>query len=690
MQAYDLLILSFFIIIKASCADQNSSCNPSSCGDIRNISYPFRLKDDPQDCGDSNYEISCENNITAASIYVYSRKYHVQAINYQNYTIRLADPNIKNNDTCSFPSYFPNWYNLSRYNGFPYSIFSQDLTTDGRAIQIARPITFLSCPFPLNETPFIPTDTCRPSSSNTSVTPHTYIKFGYLYARDVRDLCRIDLVTMASSPLIYSDQENDPSLSEIHDSLQYGFEVSWSSVYCANKNCSKNEVCVFDGKKAVCLRDYCYKQFQMLTFEIELVVKNVSRYPFDKGSPWGQDTVVSCPTPWYYVAITNMLLLSEICAVILIVQRILIGLPFLIGILIHKFRTRHFSMFGMIEAFLQSQNMNLMPIRYSYADIKKMTRGFREKLGKGGYGSVYKGKLRSGTTVAVKVLNNPSGNGQDFINEVATIGRIHHVNVVELVGYCAERSKFALVYDFMSNGSLEKYIFNRESDSGSLSWDTKYKIAVGVARGIEYLHRGCNIQILHFDIKPHNILLAEDFTPKISDFGLAKSYSTEKNIVTLTMARGTIGYVAPELINRSIGGVSFKADVYSFGMLLMEMVGLKRNLAANDPNSSQYFPDWIYDRVNEDGDFEFEEADQTDDECRGKIKRMTIVALWCIQMSPDDRPSMSKVLEMLESDTEPLQIPPPPSELSQEVAENKWETYSDSVTLLVHDTSRSV
>ncbi|XP_075473448.1 rust resistance kinase Lr10-like [Primulina tabacum] len=144
-----------------------------------------------------------------------------------------------------------------------------------------------------------------------------------------------------------------------------------------------------------------------------------------------------------------MLLLSEICAVILIVPRIVIGLPFMIGILIQKFRRRHFSMFGKIETFLQSQNTNLMPIRYSYSDIKKMTRGFREKLGKGGYGTVYKGRLRSGTTVAVKVLSNPSANGQDFINQVATIGRIHHVNVIELVGYCAERLKFALVYDFI-------------------------------------------------------------------------------------------------------------------------------------------------------------------------------------------------------------------------------------------------
>ncbi|KAL1553079.1 rust resistance kinase Lr10-like isoform X2 [Salvia divinorum] len=170
-----------------------------------------------------------------------------------------------------------------------------------------------------------------------------------------------------------------------------------------------------------------------------------------------------------------------------------------------------------------------------------MTKGFREKLGEGGYGYVYKGKLRSGNHVAVKLLGKSGGNGQDFMNEIATIGRIHHINVVQLVGYCAQGSKRALVFDFMPNGSLEKYLFNRQK-MNSLSWDTKFDIAVGIARGIEYLHRGCDIQILHFDIKPHNILLDDNFIPKISDFGLAKSCSVEKEAVTVTTARGTIGF----------------------------------------------------------------------------------------------------------------------------------------------------
>ncbi|EYU32412.1 hypothetical protein MIMGU_mgv11b0179042mg, partial [Erythranthe guttata] len=377
--------------------------------------------------------------------------------------------------------------------------------------------------------------------------------------------------------------------------------------------------------------------------------------------------------------------------------RIVIGMPCMLGLLIYKFRRRHLSMFDVIEGFLQS-NTNLKTIRYTYSDMKKITKGFREKLGQGGYGSVYKGKLRSGHDVAVKVLAKPSSNWQDFINEVATIGRIHHVNVVKLVGYCAERSKRALVYDFMPNGSLEKYIFNKEKGN-SLTLKRKYEIAIGVARGIEYLHRGCDIQILHFDIKPHNILLDENFTPKISDFGLAKFYSTDNTTVTLTAVRGTIGYVAPELMNRSIGGVSYKADVYSFGMLLMEMLGLNKGTGPNIENkSSQYFPCWIYDHLNKGEDIEIgnvyenndDEENEDDDDGKKMRRKMTIVGLWCIQMSPTDRPSMSDVLKMLEGEDENMMIPPQPSQSSEIPCydDQTWETESEStgsVALLRND-----
>ncbi|KAK8648209.1 hypothetical protein V6N13_128970 [Hibiscus sabdariffa] len=243
------------------------------------------------------------------------------------------------------------------------------------------------------------------------------------------------------------------------------------------------------------------------------------------------------------------------------------------------------------------------------------------------------------------------------MNEVVSIGGIHHVNVAKLIGFCAEGSKQAFVYDFMSNGSLDKIIFTEENKN-TLGWKKMFDIVLGVARGIDYLHRGCDMQILHFDIKPHNILLDKNFNSKVSDFDLAKLYSVDDSIVSLTAARGTIGYIAPELVYKNLGGISYKADVYSFGMLLMEMVGRRKNVNAFADHSSQiYFPSWIYDRLDQGEDMEL--GDVSEDE-KVMVRKMIITVFWCIQLQPTDRPSMSKVLRMLESDLELLEMPPKP------------------------------
>ena len=173
-----------------------------------------------------------------------------------------------------------------------------------------------------------------------------------------------------------------------------------------------------------------------------------------------------------------------------------------------------------VEKFLRMQQM-IGPARYAYTDMVAITSHFRDKLGQGDYGSVYKGMvLPGGAHVAVKMLEgNSSCNGDDFISEVSTISRIHHVNVVRLVGFCSEEMRRALVYEYMPHSSLDKYIYSAEK---SFSWDKLNEIALGIARGINYLHQGCDMQILHFDIKPHNILLDSNFVPKVADFGLAK------------------------------------------------------------------------------------------------------------------------------------------------------------------------
>ncbi|XP_030455396.1 PR5-like receptor kinase [Syzygium oleosum] len=321
-----------------------------------------------------------------------------------------------------------------------------------------------------------------------------------------------------------------------------------------------------------------------------------------------------------------------------------------------KHRSEHFDREMKIEGLVSSR-------RYTYKEIKRMTNSFEEKLGQGGYGCVYKGKLQDGQLVAVKLLKKLKGDAEEFFNEVMSINRTSHVIVVSLLGFRFEGSKRALVYEFMPNGSLEKFIFNRgntlELDQ-QLSWDTLYQISLGIARGLEYLHRGCKARILHFDIKPHNILLDENYCPKISDFGLAKICPREESIVSMPGARGTPGYIAPELIIRNIGGVSHKLDVYSYGMMVLEMVSKRKNIEVTEDRTSEiYFPHWVHRRLELGENLGLHGI--TNEEDKGIAKKMIVISLWCIQIDPRARPSMTQVVEMLKGSVKALHIPPKPT-----------------------------
>ncbi|KAG2679579.1 hypothetical protein I3760_11G056500 [Carya illinoinensis] len=309
-----------------------------------------------------------------------------------------------------------------------------------------------------------------------------------------------------------------------------------------------------------------------------------------------------------------------------------------------------------IEMFLDDYR-NLKPTRYAYSDIRRITNEFADKIGQGAYGTVFKGKLSNEIYVAVKILNISQGNGEEFLNEVGTMGTIHHVNVVRLVGFCADGFRRALVYEFLSNNSLDKFISSADVKNQFLGGDKLQEIAIGIAKGIEYLHQGCDQQILHFDIKPHNILLDQNFNPKISDFGLAKLCSKDQSVVSMTTARGTMGYIAPEVFSRNFGNVTYKVDVYSFGMLLLEMVGGRKNIEVTTENISQvYFPEWIYNFLEQKEDLRVFIEDDGDAQI---AKKLAIVGLCCIQWHPMNRPSMKVAVQMLEGGDN-LTMPPNP------------------------------
>jgi serine/threonine protein kinase len=311
-----------------------------------------------------------------------------------------------------------------------------------------------------------------------------------------------------------------------------------------------------------------------------------------------------------------------------------------------------------VELFLRSYRV-MNPTRYTNDDLKKITNRFKKRIGAGAFGTVYKGELPNGIPVAVKVLHRSAGGGEVFINEVATIGRIHHVHVVRLLGFCSEGGKHALVYEFMENGSLDRYIYAGRWRNRQFSMEELLVVAMGIAEGIEYLHQGCDQRILHFDIKPHNILLDHNLVPKISDFGLSKVCPKDQSYLTISAARGTMGYLAPEMYSRNFGVVSYKSDVYSFGMLILEMISGRKNIdplrgVPTDQSEEIYFPEWIYQQLVQGKDLCLILEVGGHEEI---AKKLAIVALWCIQWSPEDRPSITRVVQMLGEDLKNLQMP---------------------------------
>ncbi|KAJ7979444.1 Kinase [Quillaja saponaria] len=285
------------------------------------------------------------------------------------------------------------------------------------------------------------------------------------------------------------------------------------------------------------------------------------------------------------------------------------------------------------------------PIRFTSQQLRIATDNFNNLLGSGGFGTVYKGIFSNGTIVAVKVLYGTSNKRIDeqFMAEVSTIGRVHHFNLVRLFGFCFERQLRALVYEYMGNGSLDKYLF---IEKNNLEFEKLHQIALGTARGIAYLHEECQQRIIHYDIKPGNILLDVNFLPKVADFGLAKLCNRENTHITMTGGRGTPGYAAPELWMPF--PITHKCDIYSFGMLLFEIIGRRKNLDINLPQSQDWFPRLVWKR------FENEELRALTVDCgieeihREIAEKMVKVALWCVQYRPEGRPEMSDVVKMLE------------------------------------------
>uniref|UniRef100_A0ACD5TR32 Uncharacterized protein n=1 Tax=Avena sativa TaxID=4498 RepID=A0ACD5TR32_AVESA len=299
-------------------------------------------------------------------------------------------------------------------------------------------------------------------------------------------------------------------------------------------------------------------------------------------------------------------------------------------------------------------NCNGTLVVFSEGHIKKATKSFSEKLGEGGFGCVFKGALPGFPLVAVKKLKGIAQGEKQFRAEVQTVGVIQHVNLVRLIGFCVQGRTRLLVYEYMENGSLNSHLFSESS--ARLTWDLRYRIALGIARGLAYLHEECKDCIIHCDMKPDNVLLDAEFCPKIADFGMAKLLGRDFSRA-LTAMRGTIGYLAPEWISGL--PITHKADVYSYGMMLLEIISGQRNATNHVEGKYTSFPIFAAIKVNEGDTMCLLDPTLEGQAGIEQLNRACRIACWCIQDAEDHRPMMGQVVRMLEGVME-VEIPPIP------------------------------
>ncbi|KAB1218701.1 G-type lectin S-receptor-like serine/threonine-protein kinase SD2-5 [Morella rubra] len=309
-----------------------------------------------------------------------------------------------------------------------------------------------------------------------------------------------------------------------------------------------------------------------------------------------------------------------------------------------------------------------MPVRFSYSDLHKATNNFSIKLGQGGFGSVYLGVLPDGMLLAVKQLEGIGQGMKEFRAEIGLIGSIHHVHLVQLKGFCAEGPHRLLIYEFMAKGSLDRLIFKDNEDGPMLDWDTRFNIAVGTAKGLAYLHEECEVKIIHCDIKPENVLLDDNYVAKLSDFGLAKFMDREQSLVC-TQLRGTRGYLAPEWIFNH--AISEKSDVYSYGMLLLEIIGGRKNSDPRQSTEKSYLPSYAFKMMEEEKLKDVLDLRLERNKNDKRVVTAVKVALWCIQEDMHLRPPMTRVVQMLEGHC-PVPQPPTSNNLGSLSSTVKW------------------
>ncbi|XAR49594.1 Non-specific serine/threonine protein kinase [Bertholletia excelsa] len=301
---------------------------------------------------------------------------------------------------------------------------------------------------------------------------------------------------------------------------------------------------------------------------------------------------------------------------------------------------------GLHEKFSESCRL------FKYQELLEATSNFipENLIGEGGNSQVYKGHLADGKDLAVKILKPSEDALKEFMLEIEIITALHHKNIISLVGFCHEDGHLLLVYDFLSRGSVEENLHGNKKDACAFGWSERYKVAVGVAEALAYLHSATDKPVIHRDIKSSNILLSDMFEPQLSDFGLAKWALASSSHITCTNVAGTFGYLAPEYF--MYGKVNEKVDVYAFGVVLLELLSGRKPISNDHPKGQESLVLWAKPILNGGKVAQLLDPSLVNDYDHDQLEKMVLAAKLCLRRAPRARPSMSIVLKILQGDSE--------------------------------------
>ncbi|KAM6585135.1 hypothetical protein CsatB_012137 [Cannabis sativa] len=383
-------------------------------------------------------------------------------------------------------------------------------------------------------------------------------------------------------------------------------------------------------------------------------------YPFynqNSTTPLPPPTAQPTPAPPSFTSSSNGQGKISARTIIAIVVPIVVAiLLFILGFCFLTKRAKKYTLAKRVDDITTPESL-----QFDLATIEAATNKFSAdyKLGEGGFGEVYKGTLSNGQQIAVKRLSKGSGQGAiEFKNEVVVLAKLEHRNLVRLLGFCLEGEEKLLVYEFLANKSLDTFLFDTERQ-GQLTWEIRYKIIGGIARGILYLHEDSQLRIIHRDLKASNILLDANMNSKISDFGMARMFDVDQTRGNTNRIVGTYGYMSPEYAMH--GQFSLKSDVYSFGVLVLEIISGKRNSSFYESDYAEDLLSYAWKLWKDGNPLKLLDPTLVQSYSENEVLRCINIGLLCVQEDPEDRPTMKTIVLMFHSYSITLGVPKQPA-----------------------------